>query len=82
MRHTETGDFQPFDAIRWKVGIAVAQFNQEITGNLLDSALKRAEDYRIPSENITVVKVAGALQISQGQREFYRAGNFDHSNIF
>ncbi len=63
MRQSETGDFQLFDASRWKIGIVVAQFNREITDKLLQSALTRAEEYKILSENITVVKVAGCIEI-------------------
>lgn len=63
MRQAETGDFQPFDASQWKIGIVVAQFNREITESLLGSALERAGQYNIPSENITVIKVAGCAEI-------------------
>lgn len=63
MRQAETAEFQLFDASRWKIGIVVAQFNREITESLLASALERAEEYRIPSENITVIRVAGSVEI-------------------
>lgn len=63
MRQADTGDFQLFDAARWKIGIVVAQFNKDITEKLLESALARAEQYRIPSENITIIRVAGCVEI-------------------
>ncbi len=63
MKQADKGDFQPFDASRWKLGIVVAQFNQAITDTLLAAALARAEEYKIPSDRITVVKVAGSVEI-------------------
>jgi 6,7-dimethyl-8-ribityllumazine synthase len=63
MQKAERGEFAPFDASDWRLGIVVAKFNSEITKKLLDSALARAVDYRIRSENVFVADVAGSIEI-------------------
>jgi 6,7-dimethyl-8-ribityllumazine synthase len=63
MQQTKRADFRPFDASDWNIGIVVAQFNQGITERLLAGAMKKAVDYHISSERITVIRVAGAVEI-------------------
>ena len=63
MQQAKQGQFNLFDASDWKLGIVVAQFNKSITDQLKHSALQRASEYQMPSDNITVVDVAGAVEI-------------------
>src|SRR5687768_12074584 len=63
MRNANKGDFQPFNASKWKIGIVAARFNQDITDELLKNALKAAKKYQIPVKNIKIVKVAGSIEI-------------------
>jgi 6,7-dimethyl-8-ribityllumazine synthase len=44
MQQAKQGDFKPFDASVWKIGIVVSEFNKPITDSLLRSALKRAKE--------------------------------------
>lgn len=78
MQKANRADFAPFDASEWKIGVVVAQFNAHITEQLLASALKRAGDYQISSRNITIMRVAGAVEIpvavqALADREEYQA---------
>lgn len=59
MQKAEQGNFEPFDASDWKIGIVVAEFNRHISDELYEHALKRAEDYKMSPENITTVRIAG-----------------------
>lgn len=63
MRTSVRKEFETFDASNKRVGIVVAQFNADITGKLLESALKRTEDYQIKEANVDVIAVAGAIEI-------------------
>jgi 6,7-dimethyl-8-ribityllumazine synthase len=63
VQNAQQADFSPFDAHDWRIGIVVAQFNRHITDRQYQSALEMAEKYHIPSENITTIKVAGAIEI-------------------
>jgi 6,7-dimethyl-8-ribityllumazine synthase len=63
MQKANRTDVAPFGASNWKIGIVVAQFNAHITEQLLASALRRAGDYQISPKQITVIKVAGAVEI-------------------
>ena len=63
MQKSKQSEFTPFDAHTWRLAIVVAQFNADITAQLLRSALKRAKAYSIPSGQINVLKVAGAVEI-------------------
>ena len=63
MQKAERADFAPFDAHNWRIALVVAQFNKQITGQLQASAIKRAADYNVPTKNIEVFPVAGAVEI-------------------
>lgn len=45
------------------VAIVVSQFNQFITGRLLEGCLKGLKEYGIDDRNITVIEVPGAIEI-------------------
>ena len=57
------GIFESFDAGDYRIGIVAALFNAEISNQLSDSALAKCEAYRISQSNITVHRVAGAIEI-------------------
>ena len=63
MQKSELGSFNKFDAKKFRVGIAVAQFNADITKELLNSALAMLATYGVIQKNITVVAVAGSVEI-------------------
>ena len=78
MQQANRVDFAPFDASDWKIGIVVAQFNAHITEQLYTSAVKRAVLYQISPENITTIRVAGAVEIplvlqNLAEQDSYRA---------
>ena len=60
MKIIEVKDFGRHVAI----GIVVSRFNQEITGELLKETLARLTELEVRQENITVVYVPGAIEIS------------------
>lgn len=63
MQQVQTAKFEIFDASTYRIGIVVAQFNRDICEGLLESAQQTLADYAVPVENITIVKVAGAVEI-------------------
>lgn len=76
MQQAEQGEFKPFNAADWKLGIVVAQFSKPITDQLLQSALQRASEYQIPTDNITVTHVAGAVEIPLMLQSMARSGKY------
>jgi 6,7-dimethyl-8-ribityllumazine synthase len=46
-----------------KIAIVVSQFNQFITGRLLDGCLKGLKQHGIDEQSITVIEVPGAIEI-------------------
>lgn len=62
-QNAQKATIEPFDASGWKIGIVVADFNQDITSSLLEGAEARAADYGINADDITVKHVAGAIEI-------------------
>lgn len=76
MQHAKQGDFKPFDASGWQVGIVVAQFNKHITEQLLQSAVTRANDYQIGPTNITILNVAGAVEIPLVLQQLDTSGKY------
>lgn len=77
MQKAETGDFKPFDAHDWKVGIVVAQFNRHITDNLRQSAVRRATDYGIKPESIITYQVAGSVEVPLVLQTMAENGEYD-----
>lgn len=63
MQKANKGTLPPFDASSYKVAIVVAQFNADITGQLLSSALAGAKQFRLPEKNVTVYRVAGSVEM-------------------
>lgn len=54
------------------VGIAAARWNQAITDRLIDGAVKRLETHGV--EEITVLRVPGALELPVAAQRLARAG--------
>lgn len=77
MQKAKQADFKPFNASSWKLGIVTAQFNADITGKLEQGAIKRAEAYNILSENIDVIKVAGAVEIPLVLQQMAKTGKYN-----
>lgn len=46
-----------------KIGIIVSRFNSDITGKLLEGALAQLHELKVKQEDITVIKVPGAVEI-------------------
>lgn len=63
MQKADRAEFAPFDASAWCIGMVVAQFNHNITQRLQRSALARAADYDLSPDHITILPVAGAIEI-------------------
>lgn len=76
MQQAHQANFQPFNASQWHIGIVVSQFNKHITDKLKQSALARAEDYKIPSANITIIVVAGAIEIPLTLQQLASSGKY------
>ncbi|MDO8626522.1 MAG: 6,7-dimethyl-8-ribityllumazine synthase [Candidatus Magasanikbacteria bacterium] len=63
MLKAELGKFKKFDAKNYKVGIVAAQFNADITTELLKFAKKMLTAYRVLPKNIEIVYVPGSVEI-------------------
>ncbi|OGL30900.1 6,7-dimethyl-8-ribityllumazine synthase [Candidatus Saccharibacteria bacterium RIFCSPHIGHO2_12_FULL_41_12] len=66
-----------FDASGWKIGIVVAQFNSNITKQLLKNVLQRAKDYKINRSDIEVIHVAGSVEIPLLLQTMAKKGTYD-----
>lgn len=65
-----------FDASEWQIGIAVAQFNRHITGEMLQSVLERARDYKIKTANIKIIEVGGSIEIPLALQKMAASGRY------
>lgn len=57
------GEFIPFNASAYKVGIVVAQFNRDITEAMLKSAVEKASEYQLPEKKLNIYTVPGSIEI-------------------
>lgn len=76
-QNAKQAEFKPFDASDWKIGIVVAQFNSNITGEQHKSAIEMAATYKIQPENITTIRVAGAIEIPLALQKLAASGKYD-----
>lgn len=69
--------FKPFDASEYRVGIVVAQFNQDINEQMLKSALEAAKNYNINKSKIDIRKVAGSIEIPLALQKLAQTKKYD-----
>jgi len=62
---------------KFRVGIVVGRFNQEITDDLLSHALDTLKKCNMSKKNITVVSVAGAVEIPYALQQLARSKKYD-----
>ena len=62
---------------RYKIGIVVSRFNEEITKSLLEGALDAVEKAGIQRSTVTVVSVPGAFEIPGAAKRLASSGKVD-----
>ena len=77
MKQGTRANFNVFDASDHKVGIAVAQFNQEITVIMLEKCLKKLALYQVEKKNITIQRVSGSVEIPLILQKLSQTKNYD-----
>ncbi len=65
------------DASGMKVGIVVAEWNQDITFSLRDGAIDTLIKHGVSEEDITLDYVPGTFELTSGARVFAQTGKFD-----
>lgn len=60
-----------------RIAIAVAEWNGHITGALRDGAVSLLRDYGLSDEDIAVVSVPGAVELTFAASKLIETGNFD-----
>ena len=63
MQKVAKAEFTVFDAKKYRVGIVAAQFNKDVTDELLKSAEENLREYGVPVNKISVHRVAGSVEI-------------------
>lgn len=53
----------PKDASRLVVGLAVAEFNKDITSALLEGAFATLREWQVKEENVRVLRVPGSFEV-------------------
>ncbi|MES2971772.1 MAG: 6,7-dimethyl-8-ribityllumazine synthase [Patescibacteria group bacterium] len=76
MQKAQQAELTPFDASEWQLGVVVAQFNNHITDQLYQSAIRRAADYKLSPEAIKTVKVAGSVEMPLVLQHLAKTGRF------
>jgi 6,7-dimethyl-8-ribityllumazine synthase len=54
------------DGSGFRIGIVVSEWNIEVTGSLLDGAIKTLKQYGVNDENIVVRRVPGSFELTLG----------------
>jgi 6,7-dimethyl-8-ribityllumazine synthase len=61
----------------FKIGIAVAEWNYDITGNLLKGAVETLEKHGVLPSHITIKHVPGTFELPTASLFMAKTGNFD-----
>jgi 6,7-dimethyl-8-ribityllumazine synthase len=62
---------------RFSIAIVVSRFNQEITQKQYDGAIKRLEELDFDTQQITVVRVPGAIEIPLAAQRLAKTEKFE-----
>lgn len=65
------------DAGAMRFGIVVSEWNDNITGALLDGALKTLKKHGAKDENICVMTVPGSFELTLGSAQMIKSGKVD-----
>jgi 6,7-dimethyl-8-ribityllumazine synthase len=77
MQNANKGVSKAFDASTYRVGIVVAQFNADITDQMLASALAATKDFKLNEKKITIHRVAGSVEIPVTLRALAATNRYD-----
>lgn len=65
------------DATNMRFGIVVSEWNDNITGALLDGAVKTLKRHRAKDENILIESVPGSFELTFGAAQMIKSGKVD-----
>lgn len=65
------------DGKKFKIAIVVAKFNEDITGGMLQGAIKTLRDNLVPEKNIQTIWVPGAFEIPLRAQQLIQTKKFD-----
>ncbi len=77
MQHADVKKFDTFDASKLRVGVVRACFNNEITTELTERLLKKATEYSINKDNITVKEVPGSVELPVVLQNMAKSNKYD-----
>ncbi|MEM9243270.1 MAG: 6,7-dimethyl-8-ribityllumazine synthase [Pseudomonadota bacterium] len=60
-----------------KLAMVMSEFNQAITERLLKGALTRLEHYKLPANQIPILRVPGAIEIPYAAQQLLERQNYD-----
>ena len=63
--------------INFKVGVVVAQWNERVTGALLQGVQTRLAELGYPDDSVQVYPVPGTVELTYGAAQLARTGRFD-----
>ena len=74
---TTSGDQEIPDASGMKIGIVVADWNQEVTGNLREGAYQTLIGHGVGEDHIVIKRVPGSIELTLGAQLLAEHGEFD-----
>lgn len=79
-KYHNLSDYDPTtvpSAENMRFGIVVSEWNENITGKLLDGAVKTLKANGAKDENIKVMYVPGSFELTFGANQMIKSGKFD-----
>lgn len=73
----KTNVYKKLDGSKFKFGVIVSRFNQEITQGLLRGCLKSLKEAKVKKENVKVFEVPGSFEIPLVCKKLAKTKKFD-----
>ncbi|MDD5489090.1 MAG: 6,7-dimethyl-8-ribityllumazine synthase [Candidatus Moranbacteria bacterium] len=77
MLNAKKGKVKKIDGSKLKIGIVVSQFNDNITGPMLEGALETLKENQVKEENIEIVWVPGSFEIPLACQKLAETKKYD-----
>ncbi|MFA5926126.1 MAG: 6,7-dimethyl-8-ribityllumazine synthase [Parcubacteria group bacterium] len=77
MLKAKKGQSKKINGSKLKIGIVVSQFNDNITGSMLEGALETFKENKVKDENVRIVLVPGSFEIPLACQKLAKTKKFD-----
>ncbi len=69
--------FGSHDGTTWRIAVVCARFNDEVTSRLVEGALRKLDECKVPETSRVLVYVPGSFELPLAAQAVAKSGSFD-----